>query len=271
MSNLISPLKWAGSKRLILDTILSQLPEGNRLIEPFVGSGTVFLNANYSSYILNDLNSDLINFFRNLRDRLDFIEYAQELFTDINNSSERYYVLREAYNTTNDLIYKAALFLYLNKFGFNGLYRVNSCGRFNVPYGHHKKTPSFPIKNLLACKEKLKNAKLIDADFEIIIKSALSGDVIYVDPPYVPINNNVDIRYTQFLFGELEQIRLKNICKEIAEKKGIPILISNHDTAYTRELYSDASKLYNFDVQRNISCNGKKREKCAELLVIYGI
>ncbi len=264
-----SPLKWAGGKYRIFDKVQSKLPYGNRLIEPFVGSGAIFLNADYENYILNDKNIDLINFYRTLKKHgNEFITLCRSFFTRKNNSSNTYYKYRDEFNTTSDKLYKSALFLYLNRHSYNGLCRYNLSGEFNVPFGKNSK-PYFPEKELMFLKSKIKKAKLYNKDFEYIMKDANPGDIIYCDPPYVPISDTSNFTaYNAKGFSMEEQIKLAELAKELAQK-GIPVLISNHATKFTRDIYAD-SEYEIFSVRRFISCNGKKRQKIDEILALYG-
>ena len=130
-------LKWAGNKYQIITRIQALLPCGKRLIEPFVGSGAVFLNTDYPSYELSDCNGDLIALYQHVQREGDaFIDYCQTFFTEENNTPEAYYAFRAKFNTTGDVRLKSALFVYFNKHGYNGLCRYNASGGFNVPFGH---------------------------------------------------------------------------------------------------------------------------------------
>ena len=132
-------LKWPGSKYRIVDAIKARLPEGNRLVEPFVGSGAVFLNTDYNRYLLNDNNPDLINLYRILKKEGEpFIQFCRTFFTPENNSATKYYEFRHLFNTTDDRRLKSALLVYLNRHGFNGLIRYNLQHEFNVPFGEYK-------------------------------------------------------------------------------------------------------------------------------------
>lgn len=263
-----SPLKWAGSKFQILDTIRKYLPTGNRLIEPFVGSGTVFFNTRFDNYLLNDINHDLINFYRQLQtDGEDFITYARSFFQPENNTEEAYYRLRDTLNTTTDVRLKSALFLYLNRFGYNGLCRYNSKGKSNVPFGRYKK-PYFPQKELELFIEKSRSAVFTCKDFSTVMRQARAGDVIYCDPPYVPLSLTANFTsYAAAGFAEAEQIHLAELAEEMSSQ-GVTVMISNHDTPFTREIYAQARK-HSFDVRRTISCNGTRRDMAKEILAVY--
>ncbi len=262
-------LKWAGGKRKILDRILALLPEGKRLIEPFSGSATVFLNTQYKKNIVADTNQDVINIFTQLQNNpTEFIRYCQHFFITENNDSEQYYQFREQFNlTTDDPKLRAALFLYLNKHGYNGLCRYNSKGGFNVPFGKYKKV-TFPKDYLLEFSNKSQSAKFIAQDFESSFAMAKKGDVFYCDPPYVPLNaSNTSFQYVEKSFTMEQQKQLAQLAEKTA-KKGIPVLISNHLTDFTRDIYKNA-ELTTFSVQRYISCKGDKREKAQELLALF--
>lgn len=137
-------LKWAGSKVNCIEAILNSLPPANRLIEPFTGSGAIFINSNYPYYLLAEENKDLIGLFRCLQDEGEgFINYCADFFSLQNNCADKYYWFREQFNKSTNIKYKSALFLYLNRHGYNGLCRYNQSGLYNVPFGRYLK-PYFP-------------------------------------------------------------------------------------------------------------------------------
>jgi len=261
-------LKWAGGKRRVLDRIKTVLPEGKRLIEPFCGSATVFLNTEYEENIVADTNKDVINIFSLLqKEGTEFIGYCRQYFIHENNDAEKYYAYRKCFNETQDKRQRAALFLYLNKHGYNGLCRYNSSGGFNVPFGKFKKI-TFPEKNLYDFLAKTKHATFVIQDFEISLLNAKQGDVIYCDPPYVPVTaNNKSFQYEKNGFSMQQQERLAQLAEETANR-GIPVLISNHLTDFTREIYKNA-ELTTFGVMRQISCKGDQRKQASEVLALY--
>jgi DNA adenine methylase len=261
-------LKWAGGKYRLADRIKSALPKGSRLIEPFVGSGAVFINTNYSSNLLADSNPDLINLFKCLQNGgQDFIDYCNSLFTPENNTEETFYKLRDEFNTTSNVHRKSALFVYLNRHCFNGLCRYNSKGGFNVPYGRYTK-PSIPEKDMFAFHEKSKNAEFIVADFRETMMQAKKGDVVYCDPPYVPLSETSSFTsYAKGGFGIMEQRDLAEMAIKL-KNKGITVVISNHDTEFTNDVYKSA-EIIKFDVQRFISSDTKNRNAVGELLAIF--
>jgi len=261
-------LKWAGNKYRIIERIKAVLPAGTRLIEPFVGSGAAFLNTDYSSYLLADTNRDLIQLFMHLQaEGQQFIDYCRDFFNPAYNSQEAYNGLRIVFNNTSDTRLKSALFIYLNRHCFNGLCRYNSSNEFNTPFGRHKKA-YFPEQEMQNFSQKAQRATFICADFVTTMQQAQPGDVIYCDPPFVPLSATANFTsYSADGFNESQQIALAKMAEELMAK-GIPVVISNHNTEFTQNIYALA-KLDTFEVQRFISSKGNKREKAAELLAIY--
>lgn len=263
-------LKWAGGKYRIVERIKDVLPEGERLVEPFVGSGTVFLNTDFPQYLLADINNDLIVLYQVLQERgSHFIDYCESFFSPKSNSKDKYYEHRETFNKTSDPILKSALFLYLNRHCFNGLCRYNAKGEFNVPFGRYKK-PYFPRREMHFFYEKAQVATFVCDDFESVMDSLVPGDVVYCDPPYVPLSDTANFTsYSAGKFNSAQQAKLARLAEELAQK-GIPVIISNHETTFTKNEYEEASIIF-FKVQRHISCNGGKRNKANELLAIFGV
>lgn len=261
-------LKWAGSKYKIIEKIKASLPQGKRLIEPFAGSGSVFLNTHYESYLVADTNADLINLFCCLQvEGSAFVDDAQLLFIPKNNQEDMYYQLREEFNTITDVRRKSALFIYLNRHCFNGLCRYNAKGGFNVPFGRYAK-PKLPKSEMLYFIEKSKKAIFKVADFSQTMLEAQQGDVVYCDPPYAPLTTTANFSsYTKDGFGLLAQQKLADLAHELTQK-GIPVIISNHDTDFTRTMYAQA-QIQSFDVQRFIAANAASRHKASELLAVF--
>lgn len=261
-------LKWPGNKYRLVDRIKRRLPDGRRLIEPFAGSGALFLNTHYSSYLLTDSNADLIGLFNIIKDEGErFIESARHLFTSDNNSAERYYELRERFNTCRDPYQRAHLFIYLNRHGYNGLCRYNKQGGYNVPFGRYKR-PYFPEQELSRFSDRAKDADFKVQTFEETFKEARPGDVVYCDPPYVPLSKSASFTsYSAGSFDLEQQRRLAELAQQTADR-GIPVLISNHKTPFTREIYK-SSKQEHFKVRRYISCNGKNRGMAGEMLALF--
>lgn len=262
-------LKWLGNKHSCLKHILPHLPNAPRLIEPFTGSGAIFLASEYDNYLLGEKNKDLVNLYTLLRkDNDKFIKKAKKMFSGEFNDEDTYYKLREEFNATRSKQRRAILFLYLNRHGYNGLCRYNSSGGFNVPFGRYSQ-PYFPEKELLFFAEKAKHATFEHADFEHTMQQVSSSDVIYCDPPYVPLSPSASFTaYTQGAFSKEQQEQLV-IEAEHAANKGATVLISNHDTDETREYYKNATTIHSFSVKRVVSSNTKQRHPVQELLAIY--
>ncbi len=261
-------LKWAGNKFQIMQHLLEKLPKRSRLLEPFVGSGAVFLNTSYDSYLLADNNKDLITLYQTLQIEQDvFIDYCRQYFTKQFNCESAYYRLRDEFNETDDPPLRAALFLYFNKHGYNGLCRYNRNGGFNVPFGRYTK-PYFPEKEMRFFLVKAKHAKFIHQDFTNTLDHARSGDVIYCDPPYAPLSNTAKFTtYSPGGFGIDQHVLLANKARALA-RQGIIVVISNHNTNFIQETYRPAQMMV-IEVPRFISCNPDKRHKVEEVIAIF--
>ena len=197
----------------------------------------------------------------------EFINYCAQFFTRETNNRIKYYQLRDEFNNCPDQKYKAALFLYLNKHCYNGLCRYNSKGQYNVPFGQYDK-PYFPSKEMYYFAEKSKTAEFIQSDFRQTFANTREGDLIYCDPPYIPLSLSANFTaYTNKKFCENDQIELAKLAKQSATR-GIPVIISNHDTDFTRQHYKN-SKIISFSVMRLISCMSRTRQPVTELIAIF--
>lgn len=261
-------LKWAGSKYKILDKILPNLVPNNTLVEPFLGSGAVFMNAEYESYKLSDNNPDLINLYNLVKKSGDeFIEMASSLFHKTTNQQQAYNHLREEFNSSTDATRRSVLFVYLNRHCFNGLCRYNSKGGFNVPFGHYDK-PYFPADEIMAFHIKSQLADFQLLDFNVAMTNATKDSTVYCDPPYAPLTPTANFTgYTGKGFNSKEHEELLKQALALKDK-GIPVSISNHDTDYTRELYKSAT-IHSFGVRRYIASKAENRVKAAELLAVW--
>ncbi|OOF51142.1 DNA adenine methylase [Rodentibacter genomosp. 1] len=264
-------LKWAGGKFRLTDEINNAFPKKKQcLVEPFVGAGAVFLNTNFERYILADINPDLINLFNIIKADVEgYIKACKPIFYAPNaNTPEYYYAKRRQFNESNDPFERSIIFLYLNRFGFNGLCRYNSKNEFNVPFGAYK-THYFPENELRYFAHKAQSAVFFCGDFQETFELADNTSVIYCDPPYAPLHQHTNFTgYAGNDFGLEHQRTLAEIAKKIQKEKQIPVLISNHDTKFTRELYKGA-KFKAMKVQRSISQNSEKRVKVKELIAIF--
>lgn len=263
-----SILKWAGGKGkalpYILPVITKYIDKGVMFVEPFIGAANVSLNVEADYYLWNDLNRDLINtYFRVFNDKDTYIKETEKLFS---KSFDDYYELRDKFNNEDFNSYRAYLFQYLNKHGFNGLCRYNKSGKFNVPRGTVTKTPKkVPVEAIHKLETFKDKVMLTDKTFEDVFKDTDHMDdcVIYCDPPYIPLTS--DFNYTAGGFNLDQQKLLKKLAKESEHVT----LISNHWTEISQELYSDADEVITFPVQRTISSKGNDRKKVEECLVVY--
>lgn len=268
MSNPV--LKWAGGKRQLLPEILSKFPKDYRLRsyhEPFIGGGAVFFNIKPTNGTINDVNPRLMNFYKIVRDHPEkLIELAKSYIHD----KEEYYKIRDRYNQPelND-VEDAALLLYLNKTAFNGLYRVNSKGKFNVPFGSYKNPTIVDEDRLYKASDILKSVDIFCTDFSYILEIVKQGDLCYFDPPYLPVSETA--RFTSYSKGGFsyeDQIRLRDTCVQL-NAKGVLFVLSN---SYVPPLVKKYQEIENFEVNivnanRAINSVGSKRGPVKEILV----
>ncbi len=276
-------VKWAGGKRQILYILIKNLPpeiyQGKIKIyaEPFVGGGALFFKLksmfDFEKVILIDKNRDLINAYASVRDNVIFlIEILKELeerFYESKDRKEFYYDIREKFNNKEKFdVERAALFLFLNKTCFNGLYRVNSKGKFNVPFGRYKNPVICDEKNLISVSNLLSNAELIAGDFTAIEKEVKSDMFVYLDPPYRPISKTSSFTsYNSGPFDDKEQERLAKFVREI-DRKGAKFMLSNSYSkdGFFQRLYSGFD-IKTIKVKRYISATAVGRAEVREILV----
>ncbi len=263
-------LKWAGGKRQLLPAIINNMPDHfNKYYEPFLG-GAALLISLYSlgklgSCIISDINRDIFNLYVNIRENPQrFIDEMNNL--KFRNSKEDYYEARNLFNSTQDPLTRSVLFIYLNRHGYNGLYRVNSRNEFNVPFGRYN-NPSMPSgENILAMSEILQSCTILNSDFEIAVSNAKSGDFVYFDPPYMPLNRtSYFTSYTSSGFNARDQERLAEVFIELTNR-GVYVMESNANSHFIRELYRDFH-LLEVDARRNINSVGADRGKIKELII----
>jgi DNA adenine methylase len=260
-------IKWAGGKSSLLSQFKAHFPETcKRYIEPFLGGGAVFLAIKEDfPAIINDSNGELYNLYSVIKNQPNDLIGELRILESC-YSEDFYYKLRETLPTEN--IPRAARTIFLNKCGFNGLYRQNLKGQFNVPFGKRENCPPlFEEANLLAVSEKLQKAILCNQDFEEIISKGEAGDFIYCDPPYHPISQSSSFNnYQAGGFSAKEQERLAIACFK-AKEKGCIVAISNSSCEFIKSLYKDA-KIFTVKAKRAINSAGSKRGAIEELLVI---
>lgn len=256
-------VKWAGGKRQLLTQIKERMPKKfNHYYEPFVGGGAVLFDLLPKNAIINDINKSLINTYRQIKDRPEEFLKVISVFDEniIDGGKEYFYSRREFYN---DKMMKAefdielaALFVFLNKHCFNGLYRVNGKGLFNVPYNNSKKA-SCTEENIMEISEYLKTITILEGDFENACEEATKEDFMFLDSPYAPLNPTSFESYTKEGFNIESHKRLANLFKELSER-GCYCMLTNHNTEFINELYSDFKREV-VSVKRSINVNANKR------------
>jgi DNA adenine methylase len=270
-------LKWAGGKRQLLQPILSFVERSfqgriDKYYEPFAGGAAVFFalaaRNKFEHAKLTDMNADLIRVYIELRDNADAVVAELEKLAARELSKETYYEVREelrAKRPRKDAA-RAARLIYLNRTGYNGLYRVNSSGEFNVPYGSYKNPRILDLPRLKAAADALQGVELAVEDFESSCKNAKPGDFVYFDPPYVPVSKTASFAaYHSVAFTSAEHARLAETFARLT-KRGIKALLSNSYTPETRELYREfVSKTV--QATRAINSNASRRGSVPELLV----
>lgn len=266
-------LKWAGGKYSLLPELDRLIPAGERLIEPFVGGGSVFLNSDkHERFLLADVNADLINLYQMLAVVPDSVIYeAIKAFRHLNDA-ENYTVIREAFNAQRlDAVERAAAFLYLNRHCFNGLIRYNLDGFFNVGFGKYK-APYFPEEEIKAFKRKAHACVFMNAGFRRTLALAGDGDVIYCDPPYEPLPGTAGFtNYTAGGFSWDSQVELAESCVA-AHQRGAKVVISNSTAPRVIELYEQHGfTLHRVSARRAISSKGSTRETASDVVATLGV
>jgi len=271
----ISPLiKWAGGKRQLLPTLTSQLPlEWNTYFEPFLGGGALMVHLQNEGRITNavvsDLNRELINLYRVVKKNPEtLIESLTSARFENNENAFR--KLKSEFNELigcqGNSIERAALLIYLNKHGYNGLWRVNRKGKFNVPFGHHPKRSLPPETLIKAFSSMLENVTIMNVDFEKAVKKAKKDDFVYFDPPYQPLSKTArftDYNSSGFTFED--QVRLSELFRTLS-KKGVKVMLSNSKVLAIEELYQDYT-VRTISAKRFINCDGNRRSGTSEIIV----
>jgi DNA adenine methylase len=260
-------VKWAGGKRAIKEKIKQYFPKDfQTYIEPFCGGAAIALSMGLDNVVINDINADLINVYLYLKDSMKYkyLMYYLEYWQSNNNylSEKFYYRLRTAYNKHNDKLVNAAQFIALNKLGYNGLFRVNSKGEFNVPWGKRSaSTKIYEPEKIEAIHKKLQTIQIYNKNYwELDYKAR---DFVYLDPPYDTDKQNFT-SYNSGVFSKIEQANLSVFCSFLTND-GVRFCQSNADTEFIRELYKDFN-IYEIEAPRRIACNGD-RTKAKEVLI----
>ncbi|WGI36785.1 DNA adenine methylase [Mesomycoplasma lagogenitalium] len=263
MSKKISPfVKWVGGKTQILNEIKKRMPKKfNKYYEPFVGGGALLFEIMPEVAIINDINSHLINAYKKIKtDHKKLLMLLKKWDNEVCDKN-LYFQRRKEFNlkiinNTND-VEAAALFIYLNKRCFNGIYRVNSKGLFNVPFNNKAKVNSFSEDNIKNIGYFLKKVKILNLDFEKALVDATKDDFIFFDSPYAPLTKTSFNSYTENGFGVDDHIRLFNLFKQLDEK-GCYVMLTNHNTPFINELYKDY-KIEIINVKRMVNSDANNR------------
>ena len=273
-NELVQPfLKWAGGKRQLLHKIRSLIPRKyGCYFEPFVGAGAVLFDLQPAKATINDTNDELINCYRVIRNHpAELIEHAQS-----HPVNKKYFYRLRSRDRGADFVELSALerasrIIFLNKTCYNGLFRVNSRGQFNVPFGRYRDPTVIDEDVIRAVSDYLNRAELtiLNGDFAVAVEEAKRGDFVYFDPPYDPISDSSSFTgYSLSGFDKEEQGRLKEVCDDL-HRRGCKVLLSNSATEFIQKLYSDRSKytVIGVDANRSINSNGNSRGKVTELLI----
>lgn len=266
------PLKWVGGKRQLLSEINKYIPkEIDTYFEPFLGGGAVFFDLEPDKAVINDYNSELINVYKTIKDDVEkLIEYLR--VHEENNSKEYYYTVRawdreEGYSERSN-VEKASRIIFMNKTGFNGMYRVNSKNQYNVPYGKYK-NPAIVNEDVLRSVSAFLNdidVTILNGDFVEVVSNAKAGDFVYLDPPYVPLNEtSAFTSYTNNGFNKEDQIRLRELCDDL-DSRGVKFLLSNSNVPFIQEQYEN----YTIEIvgaTRAINSKASGRGKVEEVLI----
>lgn len=264
-------VKWAGGKRQLMESITPLLPKRiSSYCEPFLGGGAVFFSLQPKKAVVNDLNQDLMLVYETIRDDVDALIASLQTHE---NTADYYYMMRDmdrdkkAYSALSR-VEKASRLLYLNKTCFNGLFRVNSSGEFNTPFGHYK-NPNIVNEPVLRAVSQYFSASSItfcSEDFSQTLERVGKGSFVYLDPPYDPLSGTANFTgYNQGGFGRAEQIRLKEACDRLT-KRGVKFMLSNSATDFIRELYQ-AYDVTVVKAKRAINANARKRGAVEEVLI----
>jgi DNA adenine methylase len=258
-------LKWAGGKGQLLGQFEPLLPRRfNRYFEPFLGGAALFFHLRHAPASLSDINRELIDCYRAVRDEVEGLIEALKVH---HYHESHYYAVRDRDPLAMPLHERAARTIFLNRTGFNGLYRVNRAGNFNVPLGRYTNPLICDERNLRACSEALKGAVLEVHDFSEVPRFARRGDFVYFDPPYVPVSDTSDFTsYVPGGFGWEQQLRLAEVFTELA-RHGVKVMLSNSDVQRLRDLYARFD-IVHVEASRSINSVAARRGKKVQEIVV---
>jgi DNA adenine methylase len=270
-------LRWAGGKRKLVDSLVRSFPSSfanskNDFYEPFVGGGALMLAlgdkglpvyVSGNRLLINDSNPDLVATYITIRDDAQtLIKKLEVLARDVSKKA----FLRVRADHPRDDVSRAARFIYLNKTCFNGLWRVNSKGEFNVPYGQLKNPKILDSENLWAVHARLQGTHISTGPYQSALERAQKGDLVYLDPPYIPLSASSSFsKYAKEDFGILDQYALAGVIDGLTSR-GVYVILSNSDTPLTRKIFGDSLALHQITVQRTISAKASSRKPVNEVI-----
>jgi len=259
-------LKWVGGKRQLLAEISARLPiKFGAYHEPFVGGGALFFHLQPITASLSDQNERLIRGYTGIRNH---VEDVIQILKRYRNEKPFYLDLRKKAIDAGTDAEVAAWLIFLNKAGFNGLYRVNSRNEFNVPFGDNPRAQICDENNLRACSEALKCAKIYCEDFAATLQRANRGDLVYFDPPYVPVSStSYFTSYTSVGFGPDDQVRLRDVALAL-KQRGVHVILSNSSAGLVQDLYADPFTCVPVRASRRVNCDPSGRGMITEFLII---
>ncbi len=271
-NRLVSPfVKWVGGKRQLLEEITKYRPKKfSTYYEPFVGGGAVLFHLQPAKAVINDMNEDLINLYRIIKEKP---EELTENLKKHKNDRDYFYKIRgidrdeNKYKQMSD-VEKASRIVFLNKTCYNGLFRVNSSGEFNSPFGNYKNPNIINSITIMAVSKYLNSndIRIENVDYEHAVEDACKSDFVYFDPPYYPVSNSSSFTgYTCNGFDGEQQERLKNVCDKL-DRKGVNFLLSNSSTAFIRDLYNDY-EIITVTARRSVNSNANQRGEIDEVLI----
>ena len=270
-------LRWAGGKRRVMPMLMANMPKDfnglkTRVFEPFLGGGAfsfALSNSNSKFFtpgknlIINDVNRDLVLAYLALRDNPDALITQLKKITRTKSKSE---FERVKYSNPKDDLSRAARFIYLNRTCFNGLWRVNSKGEFNVPWGNLQDPLIYSEENFFACSKSLQRATITNLDFASALQRVSPNDFVYLDPPYIPLTNSSSFsKYAKNDFGIMQHFALAGVIRRLVDV-GAKVMLSNSDTKLTQEIYGSVLKIKRIKVQRSISAKASSRVAVGEII-----
>jgi len=267
-------LKWVGGKtQLLPDLMILKPPSYGKYFEPFLGGGALYFALEPKNAVINDFNPHLSELYKDVRDSIEELirelTVVQEHYLSSTDHETRrgfYLEYRDIYNNLDSSIYKSALFLFLNKTCFNGVYRENPKGQFNVPFGRNNIKSLFDEGLLRSASDILQGTKITNGSYDKVLEMAETGDFVYLDPPYVPLTKTASFtKYTSDGFGPEEQVKLRDLFVKLRDR-GCYVMLSNSSADEVRELYKGFSH-HEVLANRAVNCKATGRGKITELII----